>query len=185
MCGRTKLATIDQSRSPLCAKWSDALERLTFALQPIAHIHTGETYGFEALLRGWREAGFDSINHVFDAAYAEGQLLWLNRELRKKAVELFETLGFTRQLKLFFNVDNRIFAVEDDKALGEMVFPELAADARRSPWFCVELSERHELRADEATLKRLRRFQDRLSNPETADRPLPPVGHFRGGSGPC
>jgi EAL domain-containing protein (putative c-di-GMP-specific phosphodiesterase class I) len=38
-------------------KWKTALGKLYYAFQPIVNIHSGVTYGFEALLRGWKNAG--------------------------------------------------------------------------------------------------------------------------------
>lgn len=135
-------------------EWEEPLSHLTFAFQPIVHIHTGETYGFEALLRGWDRAGFSSIREVFDCAAEEGRLLWLHRQLRIKARDRFGQASFTRQLKLFFNVDNRVFS-EMDTESGPFLFPE------EDRWFCIELSEQDELRTDQEVFKHLKRFQER------------------------
>ena len=43
-----------------------ALHRsVTYAFQPIVNVHTGEAYGFEALLRGHRDLGFSDIPALF------------------------------------------------------------------------------------------------------------------------
>ncbi len=44
-------------------------DNIHFAMQPIVHIQTGATFGFEALLRGHDKAGFNSISEVFDRAW--------------------------------------------------------------------------------------------------------------------
>lgn len=145
---------------PLDDRWRSIVDSLTFAFQPIVHIHNGETYGFEALLRGWAAIGFDSIPAVFDAADKHGVLLSFNRALQVKAQTLFEKLNFTRRTKLFFNVDNRVF--DDEFARSEEpLFPSVENGDGGSHWFCVELSERHELKTDERFFSRLHKFQER------------------------
>lgn len=147
-------------KSELSERWLTSVEKLTFAFQPIVHMHNGETYGFEALLRGCERAGFGSISEVFDTAEEEGELLALNRALQRKAQELFEALPLSRRTKLFFNVDNRVF--DDDVAgIDQMLFPSLEKGPAKNHWFCVELSERHELKNDERFFERLKRFQER------------------------
>lgn len=153
------MSTVHEEQRVPTREWEDTLGRLTFAFQPIVHIHTGETYGFEALLRGWDRAGFTSIREVFDRAFEDGLLLWLNRQLRGKAEGLFSETRFPRQLKLFFNVDNRVFsALEGEETL---LFPELAEEKDRNHWFCLELSEQDQLPTDEAVFQHLKRFQER------------------------
>lgn len=106
------MSTVPRELSDPTHCWADTLNRLTFAFQPIVHIHTSETYGFEALLRGWDRAGFSSIREVFDCAAEDGALLWLNRELRKKAEDRFRQAVFPRQLKRF-QERNITVAIED------------------------------------------------------------------------
>lgn len=135
--------------------WQAVLETVTFAFQPIVHIHTGETYGFEALLRRWDHLGFASIEALFDAAWEEGVLLEVNRVLRRKAEELFRSIDLGRETKLFFNLDNRILSEPCD---GETIFPELE---HQSHWLCLELSERHQLSGGEELFEQLQKFQRR------------------------
>src|SRR5258708_21845907 len=62
--------------------WADRLLRLDHAFQPIVNVHTGLCYGYEALLRRFEDAGFASIQTVFDTAHdqgilpAVGSILW-------------------------------------------------------------------------------------------------------------
>ncbi len=95
----------------LSAPWQAILETLTFDYQPVVNVHTGRVFGFEALLRSYGEAGFDSIASVFDEAYDEGVLESLDLTLRSKAVACFAAWPNARQSKLFYNIDNRTFSL--------------------------------------------------------------------------
>lgn len=77
--------------------------------QPIVSMHTGDTFGFEALLRGWPECGFQSIAAVFDYAFDRESLYELDIILRKNVVERYCNLGLDCKGKLFYNLDNRLF----------------------------------------------------------------------------
>ncbi|WP_316976294.1 GGDEF domain-containing protein [Shumkonia mesophila] len=93
--------------------WDYALERLDFAFQPIVNIHNGVCFGYEALLRNWADAGFDSIRSVFDTAAATQRLNRVEAALREKAIRRFASIGGGRHFKLFYNVDNRCMAMPD------------------------------------------------------------------------
>lgn len=98
--------------TPLTAQWAEKLELLDHAFQPIARFADGSAYGFEALLRGWDEAGFSSIADVFDTAFNERVLYALDLGLRAKAFAKFAAAGLGRA-KLFYNVDNRLLQMPD------------------------------------------------------------------------
>ncbi|TAN53450.1 MAG: EAL domain-containing protein, partial [Rhodospirillales bacterium] len=128
------------TRAQLSKSWTDILERLDFAFQPIVNIHTGYCCGYEALLRNTAEAGFASIGDFFDCCHAQGVLPGIEGALLSKAVGKFADLPGAAKLRLFLNVDNRTLgaqaAVDPLKAvLKEMELPET----------CVtfEISERH------------------------------------------
>ncbi len=125
----------------LSPEWSTALTRLQFAFQPIALFANGTTYGFEALLRGWDEAGFGSITEVFDRAYAEGVLYALDLELRAKAFGAFARAGLGKA-KIFYNMDNRLLQMPD-YATGNTLRIAEAVGLRPSR-IVFELSELHE-----------------------------------------
>lgn len=95
--------------------WINAISKLSYALQPIVNIHTGICYGYEALLRGWKEAGFNSIESVFDMAYEENCLHNVELSLRAKAVSTFSKipLPIRGNSKLFLNLDPRVLASGD------------------------------------------------------------------------
>jgi diguanylate cyclase (GGDEF)-like protein len=129
--------------------WSERFSRIEYAFQPIVNIHTGVCYGCEALLRNWEGGGISSISRFFDQAYADGALYHVDLALREKAIEKFACLEWKHQVKLFFNLDNRVLDAEDYRAgntldiLRKFQFPQDA--------ICFEISEKHEIqKADEA-----------------------------------
>jgi EAL domain-containing protein (putative c-di-GMP-specific phosphodiesterase class I) len=56
------------------------LKLLDYAFQPIVNIHTGMTYGYEALLRNVQAAGFASIASFFDEIH-DRQVLKIANDL--------------------------------------------------------------------------------------------------------
>ena len=80
--------------------WTERLERLDFALQPIVNIHSGICYGYEALLRNHLEAGFTTIGSVFDEAYHDGVLHQVDLLLREKACTKYAGLSWCKTTKL-------------------------------------------------------------------------------------
>jgi diguanylate cyclase (GGDEF)-like protein len=125
--------------------WERVLSSLCHAYQPIACFSDGRAYGYEALLRGWEEAGFRSIASVFDSAFLDGVLLELDLRLRAKAFADFAA-GAPAGTKLFYNVDNRIFPAAG-RAMGDTVriAEGLGLSASR---IVLEISERHEIEGD-------------------------------------
>ena len=89
--------------------WLQRLEKLDIAFQPILNIHTGKTYAVEALLRGYEEIGFESIFAIFDRVYQENLLYSFDMALREKTLKKFTQIQDYQNLKLFYNLDNRIF----------------------------------------------------------------------------
>ncbi len=125
--------------------WETALKAFRFAFQPIARSSDGRAYGYEALLRGYKEAGFHGIASVFDCAYIDGVLLELDEGLRAKAFADFVDRA-PEGTKLFYNIDNRFFR-STDRAMGAMArqAERLGLPASR---IVLEISERHELEGD-------------------------------------
>jgi diguanylate cyclase (GGDEF)-like protein len=125
--------------------WETALGSLHFAFQPIVLASDGRTYGYEALLRGWKDAGFFGIASVFDSAYLDGVLTELDFRLRRKALTDFAAWA-PAGTKLFFNLDNRLFRQTGD-AMGDTVG---IAEGLGLPTsrIAFEISERHELEGD-------------------------------------
>ncbi|HAI29391.1 MAG TPA: GGDEF domain-containing protein, partial [Thalassospira sp.] len=69
--------------------WQQVVEKVDFAFQPIVSPHTGHVFGYEALLRCWEDAGFSSIQALFDTAWDTGNLHSVDMMLRAKAIEKF------------------------------------------------------------------------------------------------
>lgn len=124
-------------------RWDAIVERLSFAFQPIVNIHTGHTYGFEALLRNVNDAGFERIKSVFDTAHEERCLFLLNILLSQKAVKAFTERSTESNQKLFYNIDNRLLRSNDDAIQWTIDHIEEAGLSRHRISF--EISERHEL----------------------------------------
>lgn len=121
--------------------WLDTLRVLDHAFQPVIRFADGSAYGFEALLRGWDEAGFSSIADVFDRAFEERVLYALDLGLRAKAFAKFAAAGL-RRAKLFYNVDNRLLQMPDYSTGNTL---RLAREVGLTPSrIVIEISELHD-----------------------------------------
>ncbi len=123
-------------------QWSSRLGRIDYAFQPIVNIHTGNTFGFEALLRCHQEAGFSSIDELFDQAYADGLLHQVDLALRKKALAKFARFRKKNAAKLFYNLDNRLFDSMDYCPGNTMGI--LSSLGYSQNDICFEISEKHQ-----------------------------------------
>jgi len=133
------------SEMALNSAWESALESLHFAFQPIVRSSDGRAYGYEALLRGWREAGFYDIASVFDSAYLDGVLAEFDGVLRARAIRDFVAWA-PSGTKLFYNIDNRTF-LSSSAALDDTVAAAQSLGLSPSR-IALEISERHELESD-------------------------------------
>lgn len=91
--------------------WEILVKEIDFAYQPIIDINTKKIYGYEALLRNYKNIGFNTINEFFDTAYLDSTLYKVDLLLREKAIKKFKT--FTTNEKLFYNIDNRLLEMPD------------------------------------------------------------------------
>jgi len=109
------------------------------AFQPIVSVHTGATYGYEALLRGHEAFGEASptalVSRLFDGAVAvEADAL-----LRRKSIEGFASFAGGSGARLFFNVDDRLIDLpgyDPAETVGLM-----RRHGMSSALFCAELAE--------------------------------------------
>lgn len=126
-------------------EFDNKIEILTHAYQPIVNIHNGIVMGVESLLRNYKEAGFESINEIFDYAFIENRLFNVEIKLRKKAINKLINSGVNlgKDLILFYNLDNRVVASQDyefGKTLDILYEFGWGTDK-----ICFEISERHYL----------------------------------------
>lgn len=90
---------------PIYARYFDVLE---IAFQPIIDVHSGVTFGVEALLRGTDVLGFPTISSFFDHLYENDVLYNFDLRLREKVIQTFCSIPEYSSLKLFYNLDNRV-----------------------------------------------------------------------------
>lgn len=98
---------------PLHALYHHYLDVLDIAFQPIVDIHSGELFGVEALLRGTDTLGFESIESFFDRLFEDNTLYTFDLALREKVIKKFCTIEAHQEIKLFYNLDNRLFEMAD------------------------------------------------------------------------
>ncbi|WP_226962115.1 GGDEF domain-containing protein [Sulfurimonas marina] len=143
-----------QHKSPECNLPDDLkkkIELLDIAFQPIVNIHTGKIYAVEALLRNFRDIGCKSIFEVFDMVYKENLLYGFDLALRRKALKKFSKIKNFENLKLFYNLDNRLFEMHNF-APGNT--SEILKDLNiKQETICFEISERHEI-SDKSGMER-------------------------------
>lgn len=136
------LIKTDMKKISSAKMWENCATKLYYAYQPIVNIHTGLTLGFEALLRGYKNAGFNSINDVFNTAYDETVLYSLDLHLRELAIKsLYQNSRFSN-LKLFYNLDNRVLEMPDYNSGNTEKF--LDTNNMNTANICFEISEKHE-----------------------------------------
>ncbi|MBN2871198.1 MAG: GGDEF domain-containing protein [Campylobacterales bacterium] len=119
------------------------LQVLDIAFQPIVDIHSGATFGVEALLRGTNTLGFESIESFFDHLYEKNILYTFDLGLREKVVAKFCTIEGFENLKLFYNIDNRLLDMSDfSKGNTSQILRRYGLDQKS---MVIELSEHNEI----------------------------------------
>jgi diguanylate cyclase (GGDEF)-like protein len=139
-------------------EWLNALEILDIAFQPILNIHTGKIFAVEALLRNFQEVGFKSIFSLFDKVYKDNLLYSFDIALREKALIKFSQIDDFENIKLFYNLDNRLFQMPNF-AQGNTV-KILKKLGIKKENLCFEISERHEISGDCNIESILKHYQD-------------------------
>ncbi len=124
------------------------------AYQPIVSIHSGATYGYEALLRGHETLGQASPRALVDRLLGSELAVAADGLLRRKSIEGFAGFARGSGARLFCNLDFRVIArPEFDPG-------ETASMLRRhgisGALFCAELSERRAMVDAAAVAARLR-----------------------------
>lgn len=128
---------------PLHPIYQHYLHVLDIAFQPIVDIHSGVTFGVEALLRGTDTLGFESIESFFDRLYEENVLYTFDLGLREKVIAKFCTIHGFENLKLFYNIDNRLLDMTDfSKGNTSLILRRYGLDQKS---MVIELSEHNEI----------------------------------------
>lgn len=134
------------------------IKRLKFAFQPIVSFNDNKILAYEALLRGCTETGFDDIGHFFDKMYDCNLLYYTDKKLRQKCVEQFSNIDMKDDIKLFYNIDNRVLNMPDyvPGFTCEMLEKRNFSQKR----FCFEISEKHPVTSGISTKKILRHYRN-------------------------
>lgn len=132
--------------------------RLRHAFQPIVHLDTGLTHGFEALLRGSEELGFDSIADLFDQAAESGVVEELEARLLDRALGDFAALSCAEGLHLFFNIDARSLPHLSQRT--PAILDGMARFGLSSTQLCLEVSEKSDISQDSDATRALRQARD-------------------------
>lgn len=122
-------------------RWKHIIDVVDFAYQPVVNMFTGQTFGFEILLRNYRDAGFQKISDFFDAAFDEGHLFKVDGSLRERAIKKFLGTRLQHSVRLLYNLDNRLLA--NMANVPRKTQRMLDKQGMKSELFCFELSERH------------------------------------------
>ena len=142
----------------LLQKWQQRLDVLDIAFQPILNINTGKIYAVEALLRNHLDAGFRSIFDVFDTTYKENVLYAFDLALREKTFKKFTQINNYDTMKLFYNLDNRLFEMPDFSSGNTNMLLQKYNIRREN--ICFEISERHEIENMTSMEKILQHYKD-------------------------
>jgi EAL domain-containing protein (putative c-di-GMP-specific phosphodiesterase class I)/GGDEF domain-containing protein len=128
---------------PLHTLYHRYLEVLDIAFQPIVDIHSGTIYGVEALLRGTDILGFESIHAFFDSLFEDKVLYTFDVRLREKVIKKFCMIPEYENLKLFYNLDNRLLEMANfSKGNTSKILRRYKLDHKA---IVFELSERNEI----------------------------------------
>ena len=133
---------------------TNADQVLDYALQPIVDAHSGDVYGFEALVRNTDQLGCANPGELFDLAYSLGCLARLELVLRRKAVNKFAKVPNRNTAKLFLNVDTRLFKSND--FLLQETNTILSLHALKPSDICLEVSEA----GDTSQMSKVQEFVD-------------------------
>ena len=150
------------SKDDLLDVWRTICDTVAYAFQPVVSTFTGQAVAFEALLRESEYAGFTSITQFFDSAAQDGVILEVNLMLLRRAAAAFHHRilslpeAETTDVRLYFNIDNRVFEHDDagDAILGTLRQTTLPADR-----LTLEISERNVLPEKAHTPEQLPRLR--------------------------
>lgn len=113
---------------------------LDSAFQPIVEVNNGATFGYESLLRGHGELGFNTPLELIDRMAETDQLAALERMMSGRALAKFTSIPGHRSSTLFMNLDFRL--IPDGAALLDALLQHLRIHGIPPSSICFELSER-------------------------------------------
>lgn len=113
---------------------------LDCAFQPIVEVTTGATFGYETLLRGHDQLGFNSPLDLIDRMAETGQLAALEQMMSGRALAKFTSIEGYQSSTLFINLDYRLIA-EGEEML-DALLKHLRVHGIPPSSICFELSER-------------------------------------------
>lgn len=138
--------------------WQEYLDILDIAFQPILNIHNAKTFAVEALLRNYEDIGFKSIFSLFDYVHKENLLYSFDIALREKAFKKFTTIENYKDIKLFYNLDNRLLEMPNFSNGNTIKL--LKRYGIKKENICFEISERHEISGDCNLEKTLQHYKE-------------------------
>lgn len=99
-----EVAPLEQWVQRLDTPWfATVSDHLTFHLQPVVHLGTGEVYGYEALVRAQHRGQLVGAWPLLQAAAAHGQARAFDAQARKTAIrQAYPQLGADQQLFINF-----------------------------------------------------------------------------------
>lgn len=110
------------------------------AFQPIVEVNTGAVFGYESLMRGQDQMGFNSPLELIDRMAETGQLAALDQMMAGRSLSKFTALTDFRSTTLFINLDVRL--IPEGEALIDVLLKHLATHSIPPSSICFELSER-------------------------------------------
>ena len=110
------------------------------AFQPIVEVNTGAVFGYESLMRGQDQMGFNSPLDLIDRMAETGQLAALDQMMAGRALSKFTSLPDFRTTTLFINLDVRL--IPEGDALLDVLIRHLRMHSIPPSSICFELSER-------------------------------------------
>lgn len=134
-------------------RWSEIAEDLDIAFQPIIDIHTGRTFGFEALMRGFERHGAESPIDLINRCSEDGYLDLLEEQILLKSFAQFTAIPDWRSLKLFVNLDGRTIVSPDGLRTSLMAMKSRYGVPNAN--LALEISERYDFADNPIGLDRL------------------------------
>jgi len=125
--------------------------------QPIVNTRSLRVHGLEALTRLPVEAPFASIFELLDCAYARGQIHLVERVLLKRAISRFSRWEMAHRVRLFCNIDNRVFDQPDASPIN--IINHLKDNRLLPSNLCIEISERVPPESDDKLAKLIEVYQ--------------------------